>query len=282
MYIIKDCFGEDLYRYKEATDAYQFVNDALLREYGLLKLNSNDISNYDVPFEIGNANQEAMFRFFLENKNVDQVIDVIELVFKVIDCKVRKCVYQHSTITKISSDDAINELNRRLMEHGIGYQFESGEIVKVDSKYIHSEVVKPALKVLQDKIYEGANDEFLKAHEHYRHSRNKEAINECLKSLESVMKAICDKHKWKYNQNDAVKKLIDICLTNNLVPKYMQSQFTSLRLLLESGVPTVRNRLGGHGQGTTTKKVGACIASYALHLTAANILFLAENETKLK
>ena len=49
-------------------------------------------------------------------------------------------------------------------------------------------------------MYAGANDEFLRAHEHYRHKRHKECLNECLKAFESMMKAICKKRRWPYSE----------------------------------------------------------------------------------
>jgi hypothetical protein len=52
----------------------------------------------------------------------------------------------------------------------------------------------------------------------------------------------------------------------------------ALRSTLESGVPTARNKLGGHGQGTEVVEVPEHIVSYALHLTASAIVFLAEAE----
>ena len=58
------------------------------------------------------------------------------------------------------ADDAINELNTRFREHGIGFQFVEGEIVRVDSELIHSEAVKPALRLLNEKNYHGAQQEF--------------------------------------------------------------------------------------------------------------------------
>ena len=78
------------------------------------------------------------------------------------------------------------------------------------------------------------------------------------------------------------KKLIDIIFAKGLVPDFMQSHFTALRSTLESGVPTVRNKLGGHGQGGTEISVPDSIASYALHLTATNILLLAEADSEMK
>ena len=58
--------------------------------------------------------------------------------------------------------------------------------------------VKPALVLLTAPEYKGAQAEFLAAHDHYRHGREKEAITECLKSLESAMKAICARRQWKH------------------------------------------------------------------------------------
>ena len=61
-------------------------------------------------------------------------------------------------------------------------------------------------------------------------------------------------------------------------PSDLQSQFGALRSVLESGVPTIRNRAGGHGAGVKRREVPRHLASYTLHLTAAAILFLAEAE----
>lgn len=210
-------------------------------------------------------------------------LDIIELCFRIIKIYVNQNYYKYklSTSSSQSPEDAIKELNYRFNEQGIGYQFESGELIRVDSQFIHSEVVKPVLKLIgSKKHYVGSNDEFLSAHEHYRHKRYKECLNDCLKSFESLMKAIHDKHSWPYAPNDTAKKLINSCLANNLVPEYLQNQFSSVRILLESGIPTVRNKEGGHGQGAEISTVPEHLASYTLHLTATNLLFLANCEEK--
>ncbi len=184
--------------------------------------------------------------------------------------------------SKETPDKAIEELNIRFKEAGIGYQFEQHELIRVDSQFIHSEVVKPVLQLLgKDPDYQGAFAEFLSAHEHYRHQRYKECLNECLKAFESLMKSIHKKHSWQFNQNDTAKKLINSCLTNGLVPIYLQNQFSSINILLESGVPTIRNKEGGHGQGHEIKEVPEYLTSYALHLTATNLLFLIKCEENM-
>lgn len=268
IHIINDAFGTSL---DGGIDRFSFrkLHKTLCREYGVFSLTSDLDSDY-----------EAVCKFFLDSLEYEKVLDVIELSFKLLDHYDKNPNQRPPTYNiNMESVQAIAELNHRFREHGVGYQFESGEIIRVDSQFIHTEVIKPVLKLLgEEKRFRGANEEFLKAHEHYRHNRYKECLVESLKSFESVMKAICQKRGWIYNQNDPAKKLIEICFHNGLIPDFLQSQFSSLRSILESGVPTLRNKLGGHGQGTSVITVTPSIAEYALQLTATNILFLVNCE----
>jgi hypothetical protein len=263
-------FDEGLYG--DSHEVYKTIHNLLCREYGLFSL----VDNFDGNF----AN--SIFSFFL-SAETDKALDLIEFSFRVISNLEINYSYHRSTGTSMNSSDAVAELNFRFFEHSIGYQFEANEIIRVDSKVAHAEIIKPALQtLLSDKAYAGANDEFLKAHEHYRHGRYKECLNECLKSFESTMKAICGKQKWQYNELDTAKKLLDACFQNNLIPDYLQQHFSSLRSGLESGIPTVRNRLAGHGQGTEQVIVPAYISQYLLNLTATSILMLCEAEVALQ
>ena len=58
--------------------------------------------------------------------------------------------------------------------------------------------------------------------------------------------------------------------------------FGGLRRVLESGSPTVRNKAGGHGQGSTTVTIPSHLAAYALHLCGSNIVFLVEAHKAMK
>ena len=258
---------EDIFRGPGHASVYKLINDILSREYGKPSLGTSDSS--------------AIHHFFLRTDDTYEAIDVIEESFKIIDKDVRNRSLDFGG-RKISPDEAIDELNDRFQEHGVGYRYESGQIVRVDSEFIHSEVVKPALSMLSHPMYEGTNDEFLKAHEHYRAQRYEECMNECLKAFESCLKAICDKRGWLYGEKDSLKKLIDVVFGKDLIPSSIQSYFSALRGTLESGASTLRNRHSGHGQGSTIITVPEHLAAYVLHLTASNILFLAKADEELK
>jgi hypothetical protein len=156
------------------------------------------------------------------------------------------------------------------------------EVHDLDAQFIHAEVVKPALALLCTTGFEGPADEFLKAFEHHRHGLDKEATTEVLKAFESTMKAICTIRRWKFESMATAKKLIETVMDNGLIPRELESHFTALRSVMESGLPTVRNKRSGHGQGAVPVKVPPYLTAYSLHLAAANIVLLVEAHKALK
>jgi hypothetical protein len=254
--------------------AYKSIVESLCREYGLFRLTgANEFGDREYITEL--------FNFFLQEKEIEKALDVVELSFRVINRLTRDWQYLRRDNADEIADNAIMELNIRFKEHGVGYQFIDEEIVRVDSELIHSEAVKPALRLLNSNKYKGAQQEFLNAYEHYRNGKHKEAINDCLKSFESTMKAICDKRGWSYNTNATAKNLIQVCFDNGLIPLFWQQQLASLRSLLESSVPTGRNKLSGHGQGVSPISIPDYLVAYILHMTASTLVFLTKAEENI-
>lgn len=284
IYLWKEAFdhmGEETRKYKtsvgireihpknEVESLYQSVVDTLCEEYGTFHLPG-------VGPDPSRKFSEKLQIFFLHEKDVEKLLDAIELCFRLI--KNWAAFHHHDAFVQ----DSINKLNTRFKQHSIGYEFINGEIIRIDSKLLHIETVKPVLKLLNKEEFKGAEAEFLQAYDHYRHGRNKEALSDCLKSFESTMKVICDKRKWSYSKTITATGLISLCFKNNLIPEFWQTQFTSLRSLLESGVPTGRNNLSDHGQGTELIPVPDYLVAYMLHMTASALLFLISAEECLK
>ena len=285
VHILRDAWGNGQFFYFDEEDNttkhinyYETIHNTLCREYGVFVLDGSFYFNEEIQSDYYEA---SVIDFLLETAETEKAIDVIELTFQYTDRYVRENAHYFYE-QNLTPDQAIDELNQRFHEHGVGYQYESGFIVRVDSQLIHAEIVRPALIMLSDPMYKGANAEFLSAHEHYRKRRYKECLNECLKSFESCIKAICEKRRWPYNDSDGASRLVSIVFERELIPTFMQSHFSALRNTLEAGVPTVRNRLSGHGQGRTEVPVPESITGYALHLTASNILLLARADEEMK
>ncbi|KAI3593894.1 hypothetical protein D9X30_1069 [Cupriavidus sp. U2] len=276
VHIFEETLGDqnDYHGYgNEVKTVYRNIVEKLCREYGLFTLNGaqRDNRNY----------RKELIDFILVEPTAEKIMDAVELASYIIERYTSKYEYLRNANASMIAKGAIEELNTRFREHGVGYQINNGEVIRVDSELLHAEVVKPALALLRGKEYAGAQAEFLGAHEHYRHGNTKEALAEALKSLESTMKAICDKRKWDYPANATANPLIEVCIKNGLIPEFWAKHFSGIRSTLESGVPTVRNRLGGHGQGTEVVEVPLHIVSYVLHMAAATIVFLVEAEKAL-
>jgi hypothetical protein len=257
----------------EIDETYQAIVDVLRREYSTFQLHPAN--------RRGGAHEELINWFFTE-KDTDKVLDAIELSFVMIERHCSKYGYAGRYQASAVAQGAVEELNARFREAGVGYQYSDGQIVRVDSQLIHKEVVVPALTVLRGKGFKNAQDEFLSAYEHFRHGKKPEALVDCYKCFESTMKVICTKQKWPFDPKAAAKDLVNVCLSNGLIPSYWQGHFSGLRSVLESAISTPRNRQAGHGAGVgPAPDLPDELVSYVLHMTAATVLFLAEAEKQL-
>lgn len=253
---------------------YRELHSTLCKEYGVFSLSHlerpsdiespREAENVDSFAEIfsqpkfknrRNSDFDSVYDYFLSTESIEDCLDIIELTFFHINTRVRQQQNSFVGYADITADEAITELNERFRKANVGYEFIPNQIVRIDSQYLHSEVVKPALMIFDNAIhFIGARDEFLSAHSHYRNKKYKETLVDCLKAFESLLKSLCEKNNWEFNKNDTAKKLIAICLRENLLPVYMQEHFSHFLGLLVSGVPTIRNKEGGHGQGSEVKK----------------------------
>ncbi len=254
---------------------WQKVEKTLCHEYGVPALLQ--------PDERGAINrllEGEDVRQYFRAAQVPICLDIIQVTLHFAKEVISAGNLEHR-FPEMTLEEGVKEINLRFKEHGVGFQIVDGQILRIDSDVTFQQATLPALTLLREPYLAGANQEFLSAHDHFRHGRYKECLNECLKAFESTMKAICHKRKWPYNQSDTAKTLIKVCEDNKLFPVFMTSHVTGLRTCLESGVPTARNKTSGHGQGVTPIVVREEFASYVLTLTAANILLLVNSDNKL-
>src|ERR1700756_5126969 len=201
-HILRDLFGHRVtYDLNGCVEAFGEIEQALCGEYGLCILPTK-------PTDLTTTPDARVIDFLLHEEDQQKIIDVVEVSFRLLT-RLRSSPEWQSRIPQEKFDRAVSELNARFREYGIGYQYENGEIVKVESQFIHAEVVKPAIALLGAEEYAEANAEFRKALEHYRKGETKECLNECLRTFESTLRVICTKRKWPFKSRDTAKELID-------------------------------------------------------------------------
>jgi hypothetical protein len=222
---------------------------------------------------------EELFDWMGGAAGLDAWLDATEMALKIIDTFVRE---RASTFrVRCTPDQAIAEFNARALEAGFGYQFISGEIVRIDSLHLHSEVVVPALALLAENRFEAANAEYRSAHQAYRHGEYEDCLVDCGKAFESVLKVIGGKRGWVFKDTDPASKLIQAAVDAGFLPAFSQAALNHLKGLIESSTPTLRNKMGGHGAGEKLREVPQHLVAFQLHQTAAVILFLAEQDSTL-
>jgi len=120
----------DLTSEPKSNQAWRWIHDTLARERGVSSLVDGDF------------HEAAKCHRFLLTADTNGTLDIIELTFRYIDRVVRQWGYYEQESNQITqdADDAIEELNYRFRQHGIGYQYLGGELIRVDSQYVHSEV----------------------------------------------------------------------------------------------------------------------------------------------
>jgi hypothetical protein len=248
------------------TKVWRIINNELAHELGV----------FDLAPQVTDQNTKFSVHLLNDNLSIDQTLDVIESAFRFVQrLDVDNNLYRRKYSISFPAREAIKHLNYRLRQHNIGYQFIAGEIIRVDSQYLHSEVVEPAISLLQEEGFSGALEEFMRAHQHYRHGEMQDALVDTNNALESTLKTVCERSDIALTGRETASGLI-AKVTEHLIPSHMQSFLQALPNLIIA-VSTLRNRPGiGHGAGSAGTDVSDHVTGYAINMTAATILFVVE------
>ena len=212
--------------------------------YGTFKLSRNP--NTRTPIEDG-------IGFVLESEP-DKFFDFLEAMFKT------KCVSRRVFDLKdfvdalnliLRSDEVPFQLTpivtrRKPLPNG-GYSISTialPKVVRVDDNVAHTEAILPALSILADIDYGGANDEFRNALDDYRKGDTVDCVAKCGSAFESVLKVLCQKNHIECDPDkDAAARLLD-----KLLPHSTLDAATFKEPLI--AVARMRNRLSSsHGGG---------------------------------
>lgn len=175
--------------------------ESLCDEYAFEK----GLKRVEYPGCSGLNNTQHAFEYYADHCNDKDFLDLLDYVITTRFAKERTFV---------------EEINARLLQHHLGYEFINGELIKKTNTVIHETVVKPSLKLLSGREFSGAEDEYIRAWEHYKNGNKKDAILNAGKAFESAMKIICKKMGYAFDeQRDDAKKLIQILCSNKFFPR---------------------------------------------------------------
>lgn len=238
---------------------FSFIRNHLCRELGIESL---------YPYGHTNMTHTEECEYYLKKGDNPKIwLSLVELsMLRISDYRDAVGGFDLFRIV-MNQEEAIAELNHRFRENGMGYEFSNGIIIRKDSEILHEEVVKPALYLLQDEEFDGALEEFLKAHNHYREGNYEECVVYAGRAFESTMRIIGDRKGWGLKGKENASELIAIMISNELIPVYFQNAL--------QGLGTLRNQVA-HGKGVKDFYVSDYFVNYAMHLCGTNIVMLIE------
>lgn len=262
--IINDVFNKTINKNYDYRNVVKLLCESYSREKGIKAIYCNYCG----------ANSIGALEYYIDNCNNEDFLDLMDLIFGLFISNEK--IYEDFSLEYDNFfKSAIDELNLRLKQHSLGYEFINGKIAVKTNTIAHENIIKPALQLLLDEDFRGAEEEYLLAFEHFKKGENKDAILNAIKAFESTMKAICLGLKYTFDKDkDTAKGLIKILEKNSFYPTYLNNHITGIRITLESGAPTFRNKKAGHGQGSMVENVNDEFVEYALNLVATNIIFL--------
>lgn len=256
-------FEEFIGKRDEYTDEsfWKRVKLFLLKELGVPNLTSVH-RRYDGDEVVG---------WFIASSNVGTILDFIEFGMRRID-------YNHRKYSRFSDQNGesigIKIINARMLEHSFGYQYEINQLIRIDSTFLHKELVKPTLIFLSDENFLVARKEYLLAFDHFKEGSYAASITECGKAFESTLKIIAYLRGWPNAQNLNAKALVDLMYGNKFIDSSVQEGVGALRALLSSSVSVLRNKTSAHGAGTLDLEISSDLAAFQLHQTAAVLQYL--------
>jgi Domain of unknown function (DUF7014) len=172
--------------------------------------------------------------------------------------------------------EAESEINALLAIHRSEWRFVNGTAIRMDSEYLHQEVVAGAVRLMGEVHAAGAQEEFQAALAALDSGDFKKAVTEAHKSVESTMKCVLERQTGNFGG------LLADVVKSGIVPEYYR-EFLAHFQKLALGAVKERNLPGrGHGQGAEPQEVTPGLARFALHLAGAINVFLLERwlETK--
>jgi hypothetical protein len=104
--------------------AYAIIVETLCKDYGLPVL-------VGPPARGARDHRSELWEFLLAEKDIDRVLDAVELSFRCIDYVTRSYDYLERPKADVIASAAIADLNACFREHRVGYLYRGGEIVRV-------------------------------------------------------------------------------------------------------------------------------------------------------
>jgi hypothetical protein len=229
----------------ENTSVLTEVEAELRKAYGTHELEAFDSAN-----RRGTVNLQG----FIEGCYPSQVLDALESAYSLLEL-------EHGVRLQ-------REINSAFREEGCPWLMTDGAFFRVDSEFLASQVLDRSQELMRAEGFLGALDEFTEARNDLVAGDGKGAIHNACKSFESTLKTVLG-----VDEGNA-SKLLERIEGSGVLDEVPLTARKAISTSVLMALPTLRNKLGGHGQGSDRIDVPSHYAALAVHLAGAFSLFV--------
>jgi hypothetical protein len=231
------------------------VIDALRMAYGKDRLVVKDDPNSEEREATG-------FEDYFMHTYPHNVLDALEAFYRCLD----------KEIALVMQED----INAVLLEENSPWIMSDGQMFMIDNHFLDS-LKERALSLMQSEGYWGAYNEINEARSHLMAGSIDVAIHKANCAFESTLKSILGKYEGTAQELTTVLAKETDILEN--VPESVKKVITKNIL---SGLPALRHKIGGHGQGEKPVSAPRAYGELAINLAVAYIKFLTDLKGQLK
>lgn len=259
----------------ESSDAFHWILETskgicnfLRHEIGMERLS---VYTYYYSYQQWDYTEELK-EFFI-NKDFRLALSVVECIAIALNEKAN---------TSSRHKNAINDINYRLKEAHIGYEFntDANMLIKKSDEAVYQLSIEPAFHLLSDLKFKESIDNFSKAFSDYQSGTTKDlenAITNALKALESTIKNICKLKGYEFNEEKPLKDQVAVLKNKKFLPEKYSNYFDKITDLIIA-VAAPRNKTAGHGQSDeAADTVDEKLVEFVLAQVASVIVFLTKN-----
>ena len=253
-----------LVRYNTApSEPAKFLCKTLSNQFGLL-ISKNCKSHAIGGYTYSEAQAKTDLHYFLIHCDIEILLTIIELNLKKI-----KEYFSIQKIYQTYYEKFVKDLNDIFRINRVGYEIKNEIVIRIDSKYLHREVVKKSLNSLLEEGFEAPLKDFEKALEKYSKGDYDGTITSANSAFEGTMKSILG-----VKTGDATN-LITKLISNGLIPPYFENMGIQIKNIFQA-LPSMRNiDSDAHGE-KDHKETQRSYSEFALHLSGSYIVFLIE------
>jgi len=253
-----------VYVQPDPTDNWHEPSDALTEVENDLKLHHGWDDLLAFPSHRSETVEPVDLKGFVMGAYPTQVLDAVEIFQShLVEEKDWKLQFQRA-------------INQAFEDEECSWRLSDGMFFKVDSEFLAVQVLEKAHELAKTEGYQGPVDEFRQARGDLTVGDHKGAIVNSCNAMESTLKVALGRTDG--NARDLLKDFIEKGYCDD-IPEGARAGFRDQVL---QALPFLRNKLGGHGQGSDVVEVPKAYADLAVHLAGSFIQFVINRATACK